>query len=85
VIYALNQRRGSTLVINGTMDKVIVSVDTDEAFFTALRERTARLSGTRAGLFKTYWFPGAGHRTNFVTRPGALWLNRQLNPTGRRP
>jgi dienelactone hydrolase len=81
VIYALNQRRGPTLIMNGTMDKVIVSVQvhTDETFFAALRERAARLSGTRARLFETYWFPGAGHRPNFVTRPGASWLYRQLH------
>jgi dienelactone hydrolase len=79
VIYALNQRRGPTLIMNGTMDQVVVSVHADETFFAALRDRTARLSETRAGLFETYWFPGAGHRPNFVTRPAALWLYRQLN------
>lgn len=79
LIYALNQRRGPTFIMNGTMDNVVVSVHTDESFFAALRDRTASLSGTRAGLFETYWFPGAGHRPNFVTRPGALWLYRQLH------
>jgi dienelactone hydrolase len=79
VIYALNQRRGPTLIMNGTMDQVVASVHADETFFSALRERTASLSGTHAGLFETYWFPGAGHRPNFVTRSAALWLYRQLN------
>jgi len=79
VIYALNQRRGPTFIMNGTLDQVVVSVHTDETFFAALRDRTANLSGTRTGLFETYWFPGAGHRPNFVTRPGALWLYRQLH------
>ena len=79
VIYALNQRRGPTFIMNGTLDQVVVSVHTDETFFAALRDRTASLSGTRAGLFETYWFPGAGHRPNFVTRPGALWLHQQLH------
>jgi len=79
VIYALNQRRGPTFLMNGTLDQVVVSVHTDETFFAALRDRTANLSGTRAGLFETYWFPDVGHRPNFVTRPAALWLYRQLH------
>jgi dienelactone hydrolase len=79
ILYALNQRRGPTLIMNGTRDNVVVSVHTDEAFFNQLRERTAAISGTRVGLFETYWFPEAGHRPNFVTRPAALWLERQLH------
>ena len=79
ILYALNQRRGSTLIMNGTADPVIVSVNTQEPFFARLRERTAAVSGTSAGLFETYWFPGAGHRPNFVTRPAALWLEQQLH------
>jgi dienelactone hydrolase len=79
VLYALNQRRGSTLVVNGTADPVIVSSQSDEAFFSKLRERTAQLTGTHDRIFETYWFPGAGHRPNFVTRPVALWLNAQLH------
>jgi dienelactone hydrolase len=77
-VYALNQRRGPTFIMNGSMDNVVVSVHSDESFFATLRDRTASVSGTRAGLVETYWFPGAGHRPNFVTRPGALWLYRQL-------
>jgi hypothetical protein len=79
ILYALNQRRGPTLIMNGTADPVIVSVNTQEPFFARLRERTAAVSGTTAGLFETYWFPGAGHRPNFVTRPAALWLEQQLH------
>ena len=79
ILYALNQRRGPTFIINGTEDPVIVSVHTQEPFFAKLRERTAAISGTSAGLFETYWIPGAGHRPNFVTRPAALWLRRQLH------
>jgi len=79
VLYALNQRRGTTLVVNGTADPVIVSSNSDEAFFTKLRERTAQLTGTHDRIFETYWFPGTGHRPNFVTRPVTLWLNAQLH------
>jgi dienelactone hydrolase len=79
VLYALNQRRGPTLVINGTVDPLVVVPHTLEPFFEDLRNRTAAFTGTRTGLFETYWIPDAGHRPNFVTRPAALWLNDQLH------
>jgi pimeloyl-ACP methyl ester carboxylesterase len=79
ILYALNQRRGPTFIINGTADQVILSVHTEEPFFAKLRERTAAVSGTTSGLFETYWVSGAGHRPNFVTRPAAIWLQRQLH------
>jgi dienelactone hydrolase len=79
VLYALNQNRGATLVMNGTVDPLILSKNTLEPFFEDLRNRAAAISGTREGLFETFWIPGAGHRPNFVTRPGALWLESQLH------
>jgi dienelactone hydrolase len=79
VLYALNQNRGATFVINGMVDPLVVSKNTLEPFFADLRDRTAAISGTRVGLFETYWIPGAGHRPNFVTRPAALWLEGQLH------
>lgn len=79
VLYALNQNRGATFVINGTADPLVLSKNTLEPFFADLRDRTAAITGTRAGLFETYWIQGAGHRPNFVTRPAALWLQAQLH------
>ena len=79
VLYALNQHRGPTFLINGTADPLIVSPNTLEPFFEDLRNRTAAITGTRSGLFETYWIPNAGHRPNFVTRPAALWLERQMH------
>ena len=78
VLYALNQDRGTTFVINGTADPLVLSKNTLEPFFVDLRNRTAAITGTRARLFETYWIDGAGHRPNFVTRPAALWLEGQL-------
>jgi dienelactone hydrolase len=78
VLYALNQNRGATFIINGTADPLIVSSHSFEPFFDELRNRTAAISGTRGGLFVTYWITGAGHRPNFVTRPAALWLQEKL-------
>lgn len=78
-LYALNQQRGPTFVMNGTADPLILAQHNDEAFFTQLRDRTVRVSGTRKNLFETYWIQGAGHRPNFVTKPAALWLQHQLH------
>lgn len=78
-LYALNQQRCSTLAVNGTADGLIVKPKTDKAFFTDLQARVAGLTGTRRNVFETYWFEGAGHRPNFVTRPVALWLQTQLS------
>ena len=78
-IYALNQQRGPTFVINGTADPLIVNPHTFQPFFDDLRNRTAAIRGTRTGLFENYWIEGAGHRPNFVTRPAALWLEDQLH------
>lgn len=78
VLYALNQERGATLLLNGTADKLIVQPHTYEAFFADLRNRTVAITGTRVNLFETEWFEGAGHRPNFVTRRAALWLNEEL-------
>jgi len=78
-LYALNQQRGRTFIINGTADPLVLSKNTLEPFFEDLGNRTAAISGTRPGLFETYWIQGAGHRPNFVTRPAALWLESQLH------
>lgn len=79
VLYALNQSRGATFIINGTADPLIVSSHSFEPFFDDLRNRTIAISGTRANLFETFWISGAGHRPNFVTRPAALWLQERLH------
>ncbi len=78
-LYALNQRRGPTFVMNGTKDPLIVTPHTEAAFFDDLRNRTAVITGTRRGLFENFWIEGVGHRPNFVTRPAALWLQAQLH------
>jgi hypothetical protein len=79
VLYALNAQRGPTLVMNGDADGLIVKPHTYEAFFADLRDRTAAITGDRGNLPETVWFKGAGHRPNFVTRPAALWLEKQVD------
>jgi dienelactone hydrolase len=79
VIYALNASRGPTLVYNGLADSVVAIPSHREPFFADLRERTERLRGTSANLFDVGFFPDASHRPYFITRPVALWLDRQLD------
>jgi dienelactone hydrolase len=79
ILYGLNTQRGATLIMNGDVDGLIVKPNTDEAFFVSLRDRTAKLTGSQSNLPETYWFKGAGHRPSFVTRPAALWLEKQID------
>jgi dienelactone hydrolase len=80
VIYALHAFRGPTLVYNG-LDDEIVRHDPrgPQAFFEDLQHRTAALSGKPGSVFQTGFEPAAGHRPWFVTKPVALWLERQLH------
>ena len=57
VLYALNQHRGATFVINGTADPLIVSPNTLEPFFEDLRNRTAAITGTRSDSSRRSGFP----------------------------
>ena len=82
VIYALNQKRGRTFVMNGTADTVVDIPHHLEPFFADLRRRTEAITGTRKDVFETYFVPGASHRPNWVTRPGALWLESVLHFPG---
>ena len=83
VLYALRARSGPTLILNGTEDSLITKFNELEPFFIDLRARIAAIlgpkSGSRQNLPETLWFPGAGHRASFMTRPAALWLNQQLH------
>jgi dienelactone hydrolase len=78
-IYALNARRGPTLVYNGLADTVVAIPTHGETFFADLQERTRRLRGSAAHLFEVGFVPHTSHRPYFVTRPVALWLDRQLD------
>jgi dienelactone hydrolase len=79
ILYALNQRRGPMLILNGSIDSLVGEPHHFEPFFQDLRARTAALTGSRVNLPESYFFPGVGHRPSWVTRRGALWLEQQLN------
>jgi len=71
-IYALHAARGATLIYNGDEDSVVLSKQTDpRAYFHGLQQAGAK--------FETLWETAAGHRPYFVTKPAALWLERQLD------
>ncbi len=78
VIYALNAKRGYTLVYNGSADKVVDIPNHGENFFANLRAQTITLLGTKKDVFDYEFFPGGGHQPYFLTKPVALWLNEKL-------
>jgi predicted esterase len=79
VLYSLQASRGPLLIYDGLQDST-VSIPRLGAwpFFDALYKRTAELRGTSKGLFE-YGFTEGGHRPNFVTKPVAMWLEKQLD------
>lgn len=80
VLYSLHASRGRTFIFNGMLDRVVTSEPLGpEGFFQDLRKRTIALRGTDQNLFEFGFEPRAGHRPYFVTRPAALWLQRQLH------
>ncbi|MBI5774085.1 MAG: acetylxylan esterase [Verrucomicrobia bacterium] len=79
VIYALHAARGPVLLWNGLADSVVNMPNTPPPFFDDLRARAARLRGATNGLFEAGFERGISHRPFFVTRPVALWLERQLD------
>jgi dienelactone hydrolase len=80
VLYHLHALRGGTFIFNGTADGVVTSEALGpQGFFEDLRKRTIALHGSDKNVFEFGFEPGAGHRPYFVTRPVALWLERQLH------
>ncbi|HEY3840720.1 MAG TPA: prolyl oligopeptidase family serine peptidase [Bryobacteraceae bacterium] len=79
VLYHLQALRGPTFVFNGTADGVVTSEpEGPQAFFADLRKRTIALHGSEHNVFEYGFEPNAGHRPYFVTRPVALWLQKQM-------
>ncbi|MDQ2949671.1 MAG: prolyl oligopeptidase family serine peptidase, partial [Acidobacteriota bacterium] len=78
VIYALNAKRGPTLVYNGSADQVEDIPHHGPDFFKELRERTAAELGNSKDVFDFEIVPGGGHAPYFLTKPVALWLNDKL-------
>lgn len=78
LLYDLHADHAATLVINGTRDDVVAEPESPKVFFQALRKRTIALAGSRPTIFEVAWIEGGGHRPYFLTRPGAIWLQKHL-------
>src|SRR5260370_26232660 len=79
MLYHLHALRGGTFIFNGTADGVVTSEALGpQGFFEDLRKRTVAMHGSEKNIFEFGFEPGAGHRPYFVTRPVALWMQRQL-------
>lgn len=76
VLYALHQRVGETLVMNGSEDKMLATPGHGAGFFDELNTRVEGLGGRRPIEFKFY--PGVGHRPSWVNRDAVVWLHRRL-------
>lgn len=78
VIYALNAKRGPTLVINGSDDDVVDIPHHGRNWFEQLRKQIVELLGNSKNVFDFEFVANGGHRPYFVTRPAALWLEDKL-------
>lgn len=78
-LYALNAKRGPTLIINGDQDDVVDIVHHGRDWFDRLREKTIDRLGSSKNVFDVEFEAGGGHRPYFVTKEAALWLEQQLH------
>jgi dienelactone hydrolase len=78
VIYALQADHATTFVFNGREDEVVAIPSHLDGFFKDLHDRTAKLHGSAKNVFEFDFNPTGSHRPYFVTRPVALWLEKQL-------
>jgi len=79
ILYALHQRAGSTLVLNGMADNLVAVPHHFQSFFADLNTRVAALSGPGISPIDTIFYPGVGHRPSWVDRDAAEWLNARLH------
>jgi dienelactone hydrolase len=79
ILYALHQRSGATLVLNGAEDNLVASPHHMESFFADLNIRAAALAGPGASPIEYIFYPGVGHRPSWVNRDAAKWLNARLH------
>ena len=78
ILYALNAKRGPTLVINGTADRVVDIPGHNRPWFDDLRRKTIQQAGSSKNVFDLAFVEGGGHRPYFLTRQAALWLSAKL-------
>jgi dienelactone hydrolase len=79
ILYALHQRAGETLVLNGVEDSLVAVPRHGESFFTDLNARVSALAGPAAPKIEYQFYPGVGHRPSWVNHDAAEWLNERLH------
>jgi dienelactone hydrolase len=77
-IFALNAKRGPTLIWNGTKDTSVDIVHHEQDFFEKLHADTVARLGSSKDVFQFGFTQDGGHRAYFLSRPVALWLNEKL-------
>jgi hypothetical protein len=78
MIFALHAKRGPTLVMNGTADRVVDITHHGQDFFENLRKQTIAKLGGSKDVFDFVLIPEGGHSPYFLTKPAALWLEDKL-------
>jgi dienelactone hydrolase len=79
ILYALHQRAGETLVLNGAEDNLVAVPHHGESFFADLNIRVQALAGPHVPKIEYRFYPGIGHRPSWVNRDAAMWLNARLH------
>ncbi len=79
ILYALHQRAGETLVLNGAEDNLVAAPHHGESFFADLNTRVAALAAPNVPRIEYRFYPGVGHRPSWVNRDAAAWLNARLH------
>ena len=78
MLFALNAKRGPTLIINGADDEVVDIPHHAQEWFQNLHKQTVSTLGSSKTFFDFAFVPGGGHRPYFLTRIAALWLEEKL-------
>ena len=79
ILYALHQRSGDTLVLNGTEDALVGVPHHFESFFADLNTRVAALAGPTVQPIDYRFYKGIGHRPSWVNLDAATWLKDRLH------
>ncbi len=79
ILYALHQRSGETLVLNGMEDGLITKPGHTNSFFAGLNSRMSVIAGPKAPLIEYKFYDGVAHRPSWVNADAAKWLNKRLH------
>jgi dienelactone hydrolase len=79
ILYALHQRAGETLALNGGDDRLVAASHHGPSFFADLNARVAALTGATQPAIDSRFYAGVGHRPSWVNRDAAGWLDARLH------